>query len=52
MNRLWIIAVALTVEGLSIGLNPVALAEKAPISQTDPRLAEADRLQQQVIELY
>ena len=55
MNRLWIIALALTVEGLSIGFNPVSLAEEAPISviaQTDPRLAESDRLQQQVIDLY
>ena len=55
MNRLWIIALALTVGRLSIGLTPASLAEEVPISviaQADPRLAEADRLQQQVIELY
>ena len=50
MNRLWIIAIGLTVTGASIGFSPLALAEEAPISviaetpqtQADPRLAEAD----------
>jgi tetratricopeptide (TPR) repeat protein len=52
MNWLWLIAIVIPVEGVSMGFNSVSLAEDAPISviaQTDPRLDEADRLEQTIL---